>query len=155
MRDMLRHGRVDRCKINDLHSNDGLSRLTVGRPRDPQRSRITNGSALLPGVDGRSAWVRRCKDVIGLHLSDLGGVDNVSEAEHSIVRRIAVLTCELERLEAVFATAGEATADQLDLYQRTANSLRRHLETIGIERRPRDVGPSLGDMLRADLRGSP
>jgi hypothetical protein len=29
------------------------------------------------------------------------------------------------------------------------------LETIGIERRPRDVGPSLGDMLRADLRGSP
>ena len=35
-----------------------------------QRSRVTNGSALLPGVDGRSAWVRRCKDIIEAHLSD-------------------------------------------------------------------------------------
>ena len=25
---------------------------------------VTNGSALLPGVDGRSAWIRRCKDLI-------------------------------------------------------------------------------------------
>jgi hypothetical protein len=43
------------------------------RQRDRQRSRITNGSALLPGVDGRSAWIRRCEDVIEAHLSDLGG----------------------------------------------------------------------------------
>ena len=119
------------------------------------RSRITNGSALLPGVDGRSVWARRCRDVIDLHISDLGGADNVSEAERSIIRRCAALTVELEHLEFLFATAGEATADQLDLYQRTANSLRRHLETIGIKRRPRDVGPSLGDMLRSELRSAP
>jgi hypothetical protein len=110
---------------------------------------------LLPGVDGRSVWARRCRDVIDLHISDLGGADNVSEAEKSIVRRCAALTVELEHLEFMFATAGSATPDQLDLYQRTANSLRRHLETIGLERRPRDVGPTLGEMLRADLRGSP
>src|SRR5450631_1733073 len=90
------------------------------RPRDPQRSRITNGSALLPGVDGRSAWIRRCKDVIESHLSDLGGEDNTSAAERSIVRRASVMTVELERMEAVFAVAGEAQPDQLDLYQRTA-----------------------------------
>src|SRR6516165_7970026 len=60
------------------------------------RSRISNGSALLPGVDGRSAWVRRCKDVINAHIADLGGLDNCSAAEHSIVRRAAVLTTELE-----------------------------------------------------------
>jgi hypothetical protein len=105
------------------------------------RSRITNGNALLPGVDGRSVWARRCRDVINLHISDLGGDDNVSEAEKSIIRRCAALTVELEHLEFLFATAGEATADQLDLYQRTANSLRRLLEAVGIERRPRDVGP--------------
>jgi len=33
--------------------------------------RITNGSALLPDVDGRSLWVRRCKDIVAAHLSDL------------------------------------------------------------------------------------
>jgi hypothetical protein len=84
------------------------------RPRrgDKQygRSRITNGGELLPGVDQRSRWVRRCRDVIAAHLSDLGGEDNTSEAERSIVRRAAVLTTELEQLEVRFATAGEASA---------------------------------------------
>jgi hypothetical protein len=110
-------------------------------PRDPQRSRITNGSALLPGVDNRSAWVRRCKDVIEAHLSDLGGEDNTSAAERSIIRRASVMTVELERMEAVFAVAGEAKPEQLDLYQRTAANLRRLLEAIGLQRRPRDVTP--------------
>src|SRR6516165_8836396 len=83
-----------------------------------QRSRVTNGSALLPGVDGRSAWVRRCKDIIEAHLSDLGGEDNTSAAERSLIRRAAVLTTELERLEARFASAGEASERDLDLYIR-------------------------------------
>ena len=58
-------------------------------------------------------------------------------------------------MEVGFATAGEASVDALDQYQRTANSLRRLLEAVGIERRPRDVGPSLGDMLRSELRSAP
>jgi hypothetical protein len=103
------------------------------------RSRISNGH-ILPGVDGRSTWVRRLRDVIGLHLSDLGGPDMASEAEKSIVRRAATLTVELERLELAFAIAGEATPEQLDLYQRTASAMRRLLETVGIGRRARDVG---------------
>jgi hypothetical protein len=110
------------------------------------RSKISNGSAVLPGVDGRSTWVRRLRDLISLHLADLGGDSAVSEAERSIVRRIATLTVELERMEATFAVAGEAEPQQIDLYQRTANSLRRLLESIGIERRQRDVTPSLADI---------
>ena len=81
------------------------------------RSRISNGSVLLPGVDGRSAWVRRCRDVIAAHLSDLGGLDNCSAAEHSIVRRAAVLTTELEVLEVRFAKSGEASSLDLETYQ--------------------------------------
>jgi hypothetical protein len=117
-----------------------------------QRSRVTNGSALLPGVDGRSAWVRRCKDIIEAHLSDLGGEDNTSEAERSLIRRAAVLTTELERLEAKFASAGEASERDLDLYIRAAGNLRRLLEAIGLERRARDIGPTLGDLLRRELQ---
>jgi hypothetical protein len=71
--------------------------------------RITQGSRLLPGVDGRSPWVRRAKDLIRELLADLGGFDNVSAAERSIIRRAATLTVELERLEAKFALAGEAS----------------------------------------------
>jgi hypothetical protein len=117
------------------------------------RSRITNGSRFLHGVDGRSPWVRRCKDIIGAHISDLGGEDNTSAAERSIVRRAAVLTTQAEMLEAKFALAmGDVSPDDLDLYARVAGNLRRLLEAVGLQRRPRDVGPSLGDLLREDLR---
>jgi hypothetical protein len=107
--------------------------------RDPQRSRITNGSALLPGIDNRSAWVRRCKDVIGQHLSDLGGEANTSAAERSIIRRAAVLTTELERMEVKFATSDEASPTEIDLYARASSNLRRLLLAIGLQRRPVDV----------------
>jgi hypothetical protein len=124
-----------------MKSSADSTAIDVLKPQ--ARSRVSNGSAVLPGVDGRSTWVRRLRDLISLHLSDLGGDDAVSEAERSIVRRVATLTVELERLELVFALAGEAKPEQIDLYQRTANSLRRLLESIGIKRVPRDVTPSV------------
>jgi hypothetical protein len=101
--------------------------------KDPQKSR------LLPGVDGRSAWVRRAKEVLADHISDLGGVDNCSAAERSLVRRASTLTVELERLEAKFATAGEASIADLEAYGRASNTLRRLLEAVGLQRRPRDM----------------
>ena len=53
------------------------------------------------------------------HVADLGGEDNTSAAERSIVRRIAVLTTELEMIETRFATAGNAaTTSDIDLYIR-------------------------------------
>ena len=81
--------------------------------------------------------------MIAAHLSDLGGPDNTSAAERSIIRRAGVLTAELENLETRFATAGSATADDLDLYLRASNNLRRLLEAVGLQRRPRNVTPSL------------
>lgn len=116
------------------------------RSKSRQRSRVTNGSALLPGVDGRSAWVRRCKDIIEAHLSDLGGEDNTSVAERSLVRRAAVISTELEMMEARFAAAGHADPGELDLYQRTAGNLRRLLEAIGLQRRAKPV-PDLDTFL--------
>jgi hypothetical protein len=111
------------------------------------RSRITNG-ALLPGCDGRGAWVRRCRDLISEFINvHLAGADNCSPAERAIVRRIAVLVTELERLEAKFAAKNEASPDQLLLYGRTANTLRRLLEAIGLQRRSRNLNPSPDEYL--------
>ena len=110
------------------------------------RSAITNGQAIVAGVDGRSTWCRRLRDLVQLHLSDLGGESTCSEAEKSLIRRAAVLTVELERLEATFAV-DETDAAALDSYQRTASSLRRILETLGLKRRARDI-TSLGQILR-------
>ena len=125
-------------------------RLRVAHRKDPQKSAVANGSALLPGVDGRSAWVRRCKELIAGHISDLGGINNASAAERSIVRRACVLTVELERMERQFALAGEASPEDLDIYARIDGNLRRLLEAVGLQRRARDIGPTLGDLLRED-----
>lgn len=107
------------------------------------RSRVTNGSALLPDTDGRSAWSRRLRDLITIHLSDLGGEDAVSEAMKAIVRRASVLTVTLERIESGWAKKAdkdeEPSAAEIDLYQRASNSLRRLLESVGLERKAKDV----------------
>jgi hypothetical protein len=114
--------------------------LAVRKPET--RSRISNGSHILPGVDARSTWARRLKDLIALHTADLGGVEAISAAEASIIRRAACLTVELERLELVFATT-DAKPEDLDLYQRMSNTLRRHLETTGLKRVPKNVTPTI------------
>ena len=106
--------------------------------------------ALLPGVDGRSTWIRRCRDLVNEFINvHLAGADNCSPAERAIVRRIAVLVTELEILEAKFATNNEASSEQLLLYGRTANTLRRLLEAIGLQRRQRDAS-TIGGLIRAD-----
>jgi hypothetical protein len=106
------------------------------------QSAITNGSKLLADVDHRSAWMRRLRDIILGHEMDLGGGDNLSTAEASIIRRASMLELQLEMLETKFAeNEGAATTDQLLLYQRTANAARRLLESVGIKRRAKDITP--------------
>ena len=123
----------------------------VPSTKPTHRCRVSNGSALLVDVDGRSVWARRMRDLIEAHIGDLGGVEACSHAERSIVRRVAAITVELEAMESEFATTEGATeAARLDLYQRTANSLRRLLEAVGLERRSRDITPPL----RSYIEGS-
>ena len=86
--------------------------------------------------------MRRLRDIIHGHVADAGGIDLLSTAEQSIVRRASMLELQLEMLETKFAgNDGVASSDQLLLYQRTANSTRRLLEAIGLRRRSRDVTP--------------
>jgi hypothetical protein len=117
------------------------------------RSAITNGSALLVGVDERTAWCRRLRDLIAAHTSDLGGEEMLSEAERVLVRRAAVLTVQLEFLEVAWAkNGGQAGPKSLANYQRATNTLRRTLQTLGLKRRQRDVTPSLDAYLEHKQR---
>jgi hypothetical protein len=137
---------MDRIQPSDGESArktpDGRKRVSLNSITN--RSAVTNGKSFLPGLDGRSSiWVRRCKDLIALHVSDLGGESNMSEAEMALVRRVATLTVELEMMELKFATVGESDPKSLEVYGRTVNTLRRTLESIGLKRVPRDITPSV------------
>jgi hypothetical protein len=95
------------------------------------RSALTNGRHLLSAVDGRSAWMRRYRDLINAHESDLGGADVVSEAERRLIRRAAMLTVQTELMDARFAQSqAEVSKIDLDIYQRCSNTLRRLLEAL-------------------------
>ena len=112
----------------------------VGRRRSAQSTRTGNGRELLPGLDGRSLWARRAKELLSDFLvGQFGGERNVSEAEHALLRRAVTLIVELERREVGFAQAGAVDDEALAIYQTAVNTLRRTLEALGLQRRPRDV----------------
>src|SRR5262249_12311467 len=120
-------------------SSDHEGTAIAARPPD-LRSRVTNNRWWLMGGDNKGAWARRFRDLIDIHTADLGGPDNCSEAEHSLVRRVSALEIELERMESRMSV-NPAPVD-FERYQRLVNTLRRTLESLGLQRRMRDVTPA-------------
>ena len=101
------------------------------------RSRVTNGSRSFVQGDGRSPWARRWRDLVELHVADLGGLAALSEAQRSLVKRAATIEMELEQVEGRLSLG---KAQDLATYATAAAHLRRLFETLGIERRARDMG---------------
>jgi hypothetical protein len=94
--------------------------------------------------DPNSAWSRRYYDLCVGHINDLGGRDVLSEAQLSLIRRASAIECELERLDAALSL-GEAV--DLDSYGRATSHLRRLFEVLGLQRRAREIVPSLSEYL--------
>jgi hypothetical protein len=81
---------------------------------------------------------------------DHSGIDRRSSRQKSRQANgtaACVLTVELERMERQFALAGEASAEDLEIYARVAGNLRRLLEAVGLQRRARNVTPTLDEYL--------
>ena len=77
---------------------------TRDRTRAESRAICARGRQLVP---------RPLTRLLALHISDLGGEDNVSEAERALLRRAVTLIIELERREVMFAQAGAAADEAL------------------------------------------
>ena len=118
---------------------------TVTRP-SKVRSAVSNGRVQFVDGDGRGQWARRHRDLVELHLADLGNVEGLSEAQHSLCRRAATLEVQLEALEGQLSKGEDV---DLDAYARVTGHLRRVLETLGIERAKKSIGPTLGEYLAA------
>lgn len=112
------------------------------RPYSKRRaSAVTSGRRLyVDEGDSNSAWSRRYRDLIAGHASDLGGRDTLSAAQLSLVRRASAIECELELMEGLLSKGEQV---DLDTFTRSTSHLRRILETLGIERRARNITPSL------------
>jgi hypothetical protein len=93
-------------------------------------------------LDGRTAAARRARELIEAIETDLGGSDRLSEGSRQLVQRAAVLGTFIESCEAQWL--GGAAVDLAD-YLAAINSQRRVLATIGLQRRARNVTPSVAE----------
>ncbi len=83
-----------------------------------------------------------------------GGESMVSETQSLMARRVGTLEAELvfieDKFAAIRAAGGEPDVATFDLYGRLADRQRRLADPIGWRRMQRQIGPTLGDLMRMD-----
>lgn len=150
---MARNGARKPCSFQALIGSMPRSReplmpdhRTITTRSKTNRSRVTNGSVLVQGVDGRTRAGRRMHDVIAALTIDLGG--DLAEAERLQVRSIAALTVRSEQLAADLLNGRQVDSEQLT---RCANSAARLLAALrrGRQRKSAKPAPSLSDYIAA------
>jgi hypothetical protein len=111
------------------------------------RNSVSNGRDVLPNVDGRSLIARRYRDISGAIIVDQGGLDRCSESRLQLIRRFAAAAVLAEQLESRLANG-----EQVDINEHAtlSSTLVRLASRIGIDRVPKDVTPSLRDILQAE-----
>jgi hypothetical protein len=109
------------------------------------RSRVSNGSCLLPEVDGRSATARRYRDLAKAFADEVGGEAAMTEPEKALVRLAAALTVQGETMQAAIIRGDTVDDEQV---VRIANALTRALSQLRRKSRsPKTAAPSLQDYL--------
>lgn len=89
-------------------------------------------------MDGRSAIARRYRDILAQLTSDVGG--DPSEAMGLVIRRATTLAVWCEQAE---ADAAGGKSLNIGEYTTATNTLRRLLLDLGLERRMKDITPSI------------
>jgi len=100
----------------------------------------------LADLDARSRAAAFAKNLVAEFEADLGGADNLTAALRQLTQRGAVLSAIAQDFETRFLL-GEAI--ELPDYLAAVNNLRRVLQTIGLERKARDVSPTLDQYLHS------
>jgi hypothetical protein len=106
---------------------------------------VSNGSEVLPGIDGRSVVARRYRDLYEALCTDQGGIDRLSEVRLQLIRRFAAASVLAEQMEAKLANGA---AVDIAEYCTLASTATRISNRIGMERRAKTV-PSLAEYIEA------
>jgi hypothetical protein len=103
------------------------------------RSRVSNRSRILPGVDGRSATARRFRDICRSYELEAG--DNVTEVERDPIRQAAGLVVRGEQMQAALIRGEPVNNDELVRISSTAKRLLETIRAKADKRKP--SGPDL------------
>lgn len=118
---------------------------TPQRVSPRSRSKVSNGTRLVDGVDGRSSSSRRFRDLCRALADDLGGEAGLTEAERLTVRNAAAVTVASEAMQGRILRGEPVDPDELT---RLANASARLLGALRTKRTARKpAGPSLAEYL--------
>jgi len=120
----------------------------ISRPKPQGATRMGTQGTILAGVDMRTSGGRRFKELCADLVDHLG--DDPSAPQFAIIRRAAALAVWCEQAE-----AAQAQGEELDVaaYTTATNALRRLMADLGLERKARDVTPSLSEYLAGKANG--
>ncbi|SHF60540.1 hypothetical protein SAMN02745157_2524 [Kaistia soli DSM 19436] len=100
---------------------------SIAQPLPTGRAAVSNGSRLLPGVDGRSASARRYRDLMKEFTGELGGEGIMTEPMRALVRQAAAVTVEAEKMQAAIVRGDPVDTEQL---VRVTNTLARLMNLL-------------------------
>ena len=104
------------------------TRTPAAEPKQYARSKVSNGSEVLPDVvDLRGKVARRYRDIASAVLADAGGVELCSEFRQQLIRRFAASAVMAEQLEAKLANGEEIDISQHALLISSMVRCARHL----------------------------
>jgi hypothetical protein len=111
-------------------------------PDTRQKLRLSS----LDQLDGRTTAAREAREFKSALVSDIGG--DPSAAQLALIEQAAclkALCADYGRRQ----ITGELAPNEIPIWLASANNLRRMLETIGLERRAKDITPDLRDYVAA------
>jgi hypothetical protein len=100
-------------------------------------------------LDGRTRAAKMFMSVETSVIEDLGGEDNISAVQRHLVSAFAGMAVTLEDLN-VRVMLGHPI--DLNAYATCASTLIRTANKLGVRRVPKDVTPSLADILQGEPR---
>lgn len=113
--------------------------LKQGSDGEPSKTRAGKVRLrTLSDLDARTAAYQRFRELVASYSTDLGG--DLTTAKAAIVQRVVSLQVWCESIEVAYAETGDLN---IAAFTTATNALRRLLADIGLERRSRDVTPTL------------
>jgi hypothetical protein len=138
--------RDNRIRLQEMKAEPStLPSVANGATKHNFSTRVATGKARhVPRIDERGMWARRDRELHAAIVSDLGGMDRLSELERQLVRRAVGLALQCEQIEAGLAIGEKpdpsGTATLINAFNRCA-------KLLGWNRRARDVTPDLESYL--------
>jgi hypothetical protein len=100
-------------------------------------------------LDGRTNAAKEFDRLVAAIETDLGGHDRLSAIEVALVEAFAGAAVTLNHLNTQLALGQPIDLGQ---HAQCVSAMVSVASRLGLQRRPKDIGPSLGDLLRAGQR---